>query len=56
MYVCVCLCAHSMKLIIFLCSSPGQTEEDGNNVCCNFNIRSTKNHMDLSEEHTKGYF
>ena len=56
MYVCVCLPAHSMKLIIFLCSSPGQTEEDGNNVCCNFNIRATKNHMDLSEEHTKGYF
>ena len=45
-----------MKLIIFLCSSPGQTGEDGNNVCYNFNIRATKNHMDLSEEHTKGRF
>lgn len=34
----------------------GQTEEAGNNVYSNFNVKATKSHMDLSEEYTKGHF
>lgn len=52
---CTGVCTQSMKLKNISVSYIGQTE-DGNNVYSNFNVRTTKSHLDLSEERTKGHF